>query len=82
MAGTKDGAYKAKMKILARDPNFYARIGKAGGEAGTTGGFASTIVGKDGLTGSERARVAGANGGRISRRSKKAVPQDIALGLK
>lgn len=70
MAGTKAGAAKAKMKILARDPNFYARIGKAGGMNGTTGGFASAIIGKDGLTGSERARVAGARGGRISRRKK------------
>lgn len=83
MAGTKEGAYKAKMKILARDPNFYARIGKAGGQNGVTGGFASVVIGKDGLTGAERARVAGARGGRISRRSKKStVAQDISMGLK
>lgn len=35
------------------------------------GGFASTVVGKDGLNGYQRARVAGAVGGTKSRRNKK-----------
>lgn len=37
---------------------------------GTTGGFASSVVGQDGLTGIERAKVAGSKGGKISKRGK------------
>lgn len=70
MAGNKTGGLKAAQKNLAKDPNFYARIGAKGGQKGKTGGFASGVVGKDGLTGSERARIAGAAGGRVSRRRK------------
>ena len=46
-------------------------IGKKGGENSKTGGFASTKRDKDGLTGRERARVAGRKGGLISKRGKK-----------
>jgi hypothetical protein len=46
-----------------------ARIGAIGGKNGHTGGFASSIVGKDGLTGKQRARVAGAVGGKKSTRA-------------
>lgn len=70
MAGTKAGARKAMKTILKRDPDFYRRIGSTGGKNSTTGGFACSEVGKDGLTGAERAKVAGAKGGRISRRGK------------
>lgn len=62
MAGTKAGGMKAAAKNLAKDPNFYAKIGKKGGQNGKTGGFAANP---------ELARIAGAKGGRISRRSKK-----------
>ena len=62
MAGTKAGGLKAKQKNLERDPNFYARIGAKGGKNGRTGGFAANP---------ELARIAGAKGGRISRRMKK-----------
>ena len=48
-----------------------ASIGSRGGRNGNTGGFASDVVGKDGLTGSERARIAGSKGGRISRLKKR-----------
>lgn len=41
------------------------------------GGFAAETVGKDGLTGPERAKLAGAKGGRISRRKPRNV-QEIA----
>jgi hypothetical protein len=64
MAGTKIGGQKAAAKNLARDPNFYAKIGKKGGENGSTGGFAANP---------ELARIAGAIGGRISRRKKVAI---------
>lgn len=73
MAGTTLGGQKAKEKNLANDPDFYKRIGSIGGKRGTTGGFGSKYPGSDGLTGQERARIAGARGGTISRRNKKVV---------
>lgn len=80
MAGNAAGGRKAYLKNIAKDPNFYANIGRKGGKNGKTGGFASNVVGKDGLTGAERARIAGAAGGRVSRRKKAAVTQDdVAL---
>lgn len=68
MAGTKAGAAKAAAKLKARDPDFYKNIGRRGGQNGHTGGFASDVVGADGLTGLQRAAIAGAKGGRISKR--------------
>lgn len=64
MAGTKAGGKLAAQKNLARDPNFYAKIGARGGKNGHTGGFAANP---------DLARIAGAKGGRISRRHKKIV---------
>lgn len=61
MAGTKAGGKKAAAKNLARDPFFYAKIGARGGRNGNTGGFAANP---------ELARIAGAKGGKISRRTK------------
>ena len=63
MAGTKAGGLKAAQKNLQKDPNFCAKIGAKGGKNGHTGGFAANP---------ELARIAGAKGGRISRRTKKA----------
>lgn len=69
MAGTKEGGRKAALtNKLRHGDGFYARIGKMGGAKSKTGGFASDVVGADGLTGRERAVVAGAKGGSISRR--------------
>jgi len=59
MAGNKEGGRKAAAKNLARDPDFYKRIGRIGGQKGTTGGFAANR---------ELAREAGRKGGRISKR--------------
>ena len=70
MSGTKIGGQRAaetNKKLYGDD--FYARIGQRGGLNGKTGGFASSIVGKDGLTGRERAKIAGRKGGTISRRT-------------
>lgn len=64
MAGTKVGGKKAAQKNLAKDPNFYAKIGRKGGQNGHTGGFAANPA---------LARIAGAKGGRISRRGKAKV---------
>jgi hypothetical protein len=59
-------AAKTNLKLHGKD--FYRRIGARGGRNGHTGGFASETVGRDGLTGLERARIVGIKGGRISRR--------------
>lgn len=61
MAGTVIGGKKAAAKNLARDPEFYSKIGRKGGQNGKTGGFAANP---------ELARIAGAKGGRISRRKR------------
>lgn len=69
MAGTKEGGKKAAAANKAKyGSDFYAKIGAKGGKLGRTGGFAANP---------ELARVAGAKGGRISRR-KKAVATDKA----
>lgn len=63
MVGTHSGALKAKQKILARDKDFYRKIGRIGGMAETSApkGFACDI---------ERARKAGSKGGKISKRGE------------
>lgn len=71
MAGTVTGGKAAaKTNKTKYGSDFYAMIGAKGGKRGKTGGFASAKVGKDGMTGKERARMAGSKGGRISRRTK------------
>lgn len=46
-------------------------IGAKGGKRiGTKGGFACMLPDKNGLSGKDRARIYGAKGGRISRRTK------------
>lgn len=62
MAGTRTGGLKAAAKNLEKDPEFYSKIGRKGGSNGHSGGFAAN----PGL-----ARIAGAKGGKISRRGKK-----------
>ena len=59
MAGTKAGGMKAAATNLANNPNFYREIGRIGGRNGHTDGFASNPA---------LAIVAGAKGGRISKR--------------
>lgn len=71
MSGTIKGGKKASAtnkKIHGAD--FYSRIGRMGGKKSTTGGFASTKIGLDGLSGLERAKIAGRKGGLISKRGK------------
>ncbi len=63
MAGTKAGGLAAaatNKKKYGKD--FYAKIGAKGGKLGHTGGFYANR---------ELARLAGAHGGRVSRRTKK-----------
>lgn len=68
MAGTKAGGLKAAATNKAKHgATFYARIGAKGGKLGHSGGFAANP---------ELARIAGAKGGRISRR-KKVVSENV-----
>lgn len=69
MAGTKSGGARAALTNKRKyGENFYAKIGAEGGKNGHTGGFASYLRGEDGLTGRQRAIVAGVIGGKISKR--------------
>lgn len=64
MAGTVSGGKAAAATNKAKyGKDFYAKIGAKGGKLGKTGGFAAN---------KELARLAGAKGGRISRRTKAA----------
>ena len=63
MAGTVDGGKRAALtnnKKYGKD--FYGKIGAIGGRKGRNGGF---------FANRELARIAGAKGGRISRRNKR-----------
>ena len=62
MAGTKAGGRKAAATNKTKyGADFYAEIGRKGGKNGHTGGFAANPA---------LAKIAGARGGRISRRGK------------
>lgn len=59
MAGTKIGGQRAAAKNLAKDPDFYKKIGKIGGANSKTGGFygdktRAAIIGKVGGSRSKR----------------------------
>jgi len=62
--GTRAGGLKSAKKILARDPDFYRRIGAIGGKKSRGGGFAANR---------ELASRAGRKGGSISKRRAKDV---------
>jgi len=65
MAGTvKGGKSAAQTNKKRHGADFYAKIGAMGGKKGHTGGF---------FANRDLARIAGAKGGRISRRTKKLV---------
>ncbi len=62
MASNKAGGLKAAKTNKERyGEDWYARIGREGGQNGHTGGFASNP---------ELAKIAGAKGGRISKRGR------------
>lgn len=62
MAGTKEGGQAAAATNIRKyGEDFYRRIGAKGGKLGKTGGF---------FANRELARIAGARGGRVSRRTK------------
>ena len=67
MAGTREGGLKAQATNKLRyGDNFYKGIGKLGGTKSRGGGFAANP---------ELARLAGAKGGKISRRGKSTKPR-------
>lgn len=69
MSGNRNGGLKAAQTNREKHgKDFYANIGRIGGRNSHTGGFASKKIGKDGLTGPERAKVWGAIAGRIGKR--------------
>lgn len=71
MAGTEEGGkLAAKTNRQRHGSDFYARIGAIGGRKGRTGGF---------YVNRELARVAGAKGGRVSRRGKKTSARTKAV---
>lgn len=78
MAGTREGGKKAsKRNRELYGSDFYKRIGQKGGASGNTGGFRSDKKGEDGLTGKERASVAGRKGGLKSKRGPAKVKKEI-----
>lgn len=73
MPNTKEGGKKAQQTLLQKLGSaeavreYYKNIGAMGGKKSRGGGFASNKVGADGLTGAERARLAGSKGGKATR---------------
>lgn len=64
MPGNVIGGYKAAVTNKKRyGLDYYQKIGSIGGKKSKGGGFGSEEVGPDGLTGKERARIAGRKGG-------------------
>ena len=62
MPGTKAGSIKAVATILSKNPDHFKEMGRKGGSISRGGGFAA------GEAGRERARLAGSQGGKTSKR--------------
>lgn len=80
MSGTKEGGRKARDTNYAKyGPDFYRNVGKQGWKNPyrKAGGFATLTIGKDGLTGPQRAVIAGAKGGAKSKRGPKKLRVEI-----
>lgn len=79
MAGNNQSGQKLVATMIEKYGSYEAykqsmrERGSNGGKNGNTGGFASELIGDDGLTGRERARVVGVIGGAKSKRRKKNV---------
>lgn len=78
MSGNKIGGIRAAKTNKAKyGDNFYREIGAKGGRNSSTGGFASDIVGKDGLTGRERAAILAKKSGRMGKRGYKLIKKTL-----
>ena len=76
MAGTKEGARKAALTNLARDPDFYKKAGSLGGQVKSPHkgfGYDDRTLLQKLLRKPTRAQIAAAKGGRISKRRKVTV---------
>ena len=71
MSGSVQGGKLAAQKNLAKDPDFYRKIGAIGGRNSNSGGFAADNV---------RARIAGATGGKYSRKGHKLIERTETSG--
>lgn len=66
MSATREGGLKAAETNKQKyGEDFYRKMGQKGGKVSRGGGFGSTKPGDDGLTGPERARLAGHKGGLV-----------------
>ena len=72
MAGTLEGGRRTRAKLLAKDPDYYKKLGAKGGSAPTKypKGFAAMPR--------EKVSAAGKKGGAISRRGKKSSKMETA----
>lgn len=71
MSGRPEGGLKAAKTIRQNfGENFWKEIGAKGGKKSRNGGFGSQKVGADGLTGKERAAIAGKKGGSTTRQEQ------------
>lgn len=74
MTNTKEGGQKFRSRMIERFGSeeayrmYMRELAHKGGKQSNTGGFASELKDKNGLTGAERASVYGRLGGRKSRR--------------
>lgn len=66
MSATSKGGKKLAKKLLARDPEYYSKIGKIGGKIGRTGGFAGNRA---------LASRAGKIGGMVGRNNGKPISE-------
>jgi len=82
---TRAGAKKARETMIAKygGEDGYREhlrtIGSQGGKLSGNGGFASEKIGKDGLTGKQRAAISGAKGGRNGKRGKQIIEVQDSL---
>lgn len=71
MAGSTKGAKLAVQKNLAKDPDYYKKLGAIGGRASGSGGFAAD---------NDRARTAGALGGKYGRKGHRLIERTETSG--
>lgn len=78
MSGNRIGGKKAANTNKERyGQDFYKVQGAKGGSKSSDGGFGSSLVDANGLTGKERASIYGARGGRKSRRGPAKLKEEV-----